>query len=58
MCTEVAKHTALEAMQMMGGHGYARGYGMEGPVRRALAPPIYGDANEIRRAIISAGLGR
>jgi alkylation response protein AidB-like acyl-CoA dehydrogenase len=56
-CTEVAKHTALEAMQMMGGYGYAREYGMEGQVRRALAPPIYGGANEIQREIISKGLG-
>lgn len=56
-CTEVAKHTALEAMQMMGGYGYAREYGMEAQVRRALAPPIYGGANEIQREIISKSLG-
>ena len=55
--TEVAKHTALEAMQMMGGYGYAREYGMEGQVRRALAPPIYGGANEIQREIIGKSLG-
>jgi acyl-CoA dehydrogenase len=56
-CTEVAKHTALEAMQLMGGYGYAREYGMEGQVRRALAPPIYGGTNEIQREIISKSLG-
>ncbi|MDT7705822.1 MAG: hypothetical protein QOG20_1429 [Pseudonocardiales bacterium] len=56
-CTEVAKHTALEAMQLMGGYGYAREYGMEGQVRRALAPPIYGGANEIQREIIGKSLG-
>ncbi|NKQ58896.1 acyl-CoA/acyl-ACP dehydrogenase [Amycolatopsis sp. K13G38] len=56
-CTEVAKHTALEAMQMMGGYGYAREYGMEGQVRKALAPPIYGGTNEIQREIISKSLG-
>lgn len=56
-CTEVAKHTALEAMQLMGGYGYAREYGMEGQVRRALAPPIYGGTNEIQREIISKNLG-
>jgi acyl-CoA dehydrogenase len=54
--TEVAKQAALEAMQLMGGYGYAREYGMEGQVRRALAPPIYGGTNEIQREIISRGL--
>ncbi|GGL16980.1 acyl-CoA dehydrogenase family protein [Nocardia jinanensis] len=56
-CTEVAKHATLEAMQMMGGYGYAREYGMEGQVRRALAPPIYGGANEIQREIIAKTIG-
>ncbi|GAB89809.1 acyl-CoA dehydrogenase family protein [Gordonia rhizosphera] len=56
-CTEVAKNTTLEAMQMMGGYGYAREYGMEGQVRRALAPPIYGGANEIQREIIAKNIG-
>ncbi|SDU79815.1 acyl-CoA dehydrogenase family protein [Gordonia westfalica] len=56
-CTEVAKHTSLEAMQMMGGYGYAREYGMEAQVRRALAPPIYGGTNEIQREIIAKHVG-
>ncbi|MCQ4079188.1 acyl-CoA/acyl-ACP dehydrogenase [Streptomyces sp. RB6PN25] len=56
-CTEIAKNTALEAMQMMGGYGYAREYGMEGQVRRALVPPIYGGTNEIQREIIAKSLG-
>ena len=56
-CTEIAKHTALEAMQLMGGYGYAREYGMEGQVRKALAPPIYGGTNEIQREIISKSFG-
>lgn len=55
-CTEIAKNTALEAMQMMGGYGYTREYGMEGQVRRALAPPIYGGTNEIQREIIAKSL--
>jgi alkylation response protein AidB-like acyl-CoA dehydrogenase len=54
--TQVAKDTALEAMQMMGGYGYARESGMEGQVRRALAPPIYGGTNEIQREIIAGSL--
>lgn len=56
-CTETAKHATLEAMQMMGGSGYAREYGIEGQVRRALAPPIYGGANEIQREIIAKTIG-
>lgn len=56
-CTEAAKATALEGMQLMGGYGYAREYGMEAQVRKALAPPIYGGTNEIQREIISRSLG-
>jgi len=56
-CTETAKHTTLEAMQLMGGYGYAREYGMEEQVRKALAPPIYGGTNEIQREIIGKSYG-
>jgi acyl-CoA dehydrogenase len=55
-CTEIAKAAALEAMQMMGGYGFAREYGMEAQVRKALAPPIYGGTNEIQREIIAKSL--
>jgi len=54
--TEVAKTATLEAMQLMGGAGYAREYGMEFQVRRALAPPIFGGTNEIQREIIAKAL--
>lgn len=54
--TEVAKSAALEGMQLMGGAGYAREYGMEFQVRRALAPPIFGGTNEIQREIIAKSL--
>lgn len=54
--TEVARDTALAAMQLMGGAGYAREYGMEFQVRRALAPPIFGGTNEIQREIIAKSL--
>jgi alkylation response protein AidB-like acyl-CoA dehydrogenase len=56
-CTEVAKRAALEGMQLMGGSGYTVEYGMEMQVRKALAPPIYGGANEIQREIIGKSLG-
>jgi acyl-CoA dehydrogenase len=56
-CTETAKGAALEGMQLMGGYGYAREYGMEQQVRAALVPPIYGGTNEIQRDIIARNLG-
>jgi alkylation response protein AidB-like acyl-CoA dehydrogenase len=56
-CTEVAKHAALEGVQMMGGNGYTVEFGMEEQVRKALAPPIYGGANEVQRDIIGKSLG-
>ena len=55
--TEVAKHVALEGMQMMGGYGYATEYDMEGHVRHSLVLPIYAGANEVQRDIISGSLG-
>ena len=36
--TEIAKRTALEGMQMMGGYGYATEYDMERHVRPRLSP--------------------
>jgi alkylation response protein AidB-like acyl-CoA dehydrogenase len=54
--TEVARKAALEGMQLMGGAGYAREYGMEFQVRRALAPPIFGGTNEIQREIIAKSI--
>lgn len=55
-CTEVAKHAALEGIQLMGGNGYTVEFGMEAQLRKALAPPIYGGANEIQRDIIAKSL--
>jgi alkylation response protein AidB-like acyl-CoA dehydrogenase len=55
--SEVAKHVALEGMQMMGGYGYASEYEMEAHVRHALLFPIYAGTSEIQREIISGSLG-
>jgi isovaleryl-CoA dehydrogenase len=55
--TEVAKRTALEGMQLMGGYGYATEYDMERHVRSALVMPIYAGTNEIQREIISKTYG-
>ena len=56
-CTEVAKMTALEGIQLMGGNGYTVEFGMEMQLRKALAPPIYGGANGIQRDIIGKSFG-
>ena len=55
--TEVAKKTALEGMQMMGGYGYASEYDMERHVRSTLVMSIYGGTNEIQREIIAKTYG-
>jgi isovaleryl-CoA dehydrogenase len=55
--TELAKHTALEGMQMMGGYGYAAEYDMERHVRATLVTTIYGGTSEIQREIIARTLG-
>lgn len=55
--SEVYKHTALEAVQLMGGYGYGSEFGMEAQLRTAIAPTIYGGANEVQREIIGRGLG-
>ena len=55
--TEVAKRTALEGMQLMGGYGYSSEYDMERLVRTALVSTIYGGTSEIQRNIIAKTLG-
>jgi isovaleryl-CoA dehydrogenase len=55
--TELAKHAALEGMQMMGGYGYATEYDMEAHVRHTLVTTIYGGTSEIQREIIARSLG-
>ena len=55
--TELAKRTALEGMQMMGGYGYAVEYDMERQVRVALVTTIYGGTSEIQREIIANSYG-
>jgi alkylation response protein AidB-like acyl-CoA dehydrogenase len=55
--TELAKRTALDGMQMMGGYGYATEYDMERHVRHTLVTTIYGGASEIQREIIARSLG-
>ena len=55
--TEMAKRSALEGMQNMGGYGYATEYDMERHVRAALVTTIFGGTNEIQRDIIGRTYG-
>ncbi|TCP45777.1 alkylation response protein AidB-like acyl-CoA dehydrogenase [Tamaricihabitans halophyticus] len=56
-CTELAKHVALEGMQMMGGYGYATEFGMEALLRSAVVSTVYGGTSEIQRDIIGKTYG-
>ncbi|MFE5210963.1 acyl-CoA dehydrogenase family protein [Streptomyces sp. NPDC056600] len=56
-CTELAKHVALEGMQMLGGYGYATEYGMEGLLRQTVVSTVYGGTSEIQRDIIGKTYG-
>ncbi|MBZ6226487.1 acyl-CoA dehydrogenase family protein [Streptomyces olivaceus] len=56
-CTELAKHVALEGMQMMGGYGYATEYGMEALLRQTVVSTVYGGTSEIQRDIIGKSYG-
>ena len=55
--SQLARHAALEGMQLMGGAGYASEYGMEQLVRRALPTTIYAGTSEIQREIIGSTYG-
>lgn len=55
--TELAKHVALEGIQMMGGMGYATEGGMEEQFRATVVGTIAGGSSEIQRDIIAKTLG-
>lgn len=55
--TELAKHAALEGIQMMGGMGYAVEGGMEAQFRNVVMGTIAGGSSEIQRDIIAKTLG-
>lgn len=55
--TELAKHAALEGMQMMGGMGYTQEAGMEAQLRAAVVGTVVGGTSEIQRDIIAKTLG-
>ncbi|GAA1482779.1 acyl-CoA dehydrogenase family protein [Gordonia sinesedis] len=50
--TETSKRMTIEAMQMMGGYGYATEFDAERLMRGAIISTVYGGTNEIQRDII------
>lgn len=51
------KDFMLKTMQIYGGYGYIKDYGIEQEVRDALAATIYSGTSEIQKNIIAANLG-
>jgi alkylation response protein AidB-like acyl-CoA dehydrogenase len=49
--------SALSAVQLFGGRGYMREYGMEKSLRDAIGAPIYSGTNEMQRVRIASMLG-
>ena len=55
--TEVSKAMTIDAMQMMGGYGYATEFDAERQMRGAIISTVYGGTNEIQRDIIGKTFG-
>lgn len=58
MCTNAAMHVTTEAVQMLGGNGYMKGYNVERMMRDAKITQIYEGTNEIQKLIISGKIFR
>ncbi|WP_168119895.1 acyl-CoA dehydrogenase [Paenibacillus sp. HB172176] len=56
-CSDAAMFCATEAIQIFGGYGYMREYGIERLLRDAKATQIYEGTNEIQRLVIAKHLG-
>jgi alkylation response protein AidB-like acyl-CoA dehydrogenase len=54
---EASVQSALDAIQVHGGYGYTREYGMEQTLRDAVGGRIYSGTSEIQRLIIARHLG-
>ena len=57
-CTNVAMKVTEEAVQMLGGNGYMKGYHVERMMRDAKITQIYEGTNEIQKLVISGQLFR
>jgi butyryl-CoA dehydrogenase len=56
MSNEMTREVTTTAMQLMGGYGYAREYGMERRVRDSFGWGIAGGSIDIQKVNIAAGL--
>ena len=56
--TNAAMHVTTEAVQLLGGNGYMKGYHVERMMRDAKITQIYEGTNEFQRLVISGGLFR
>ena len=57
MANEMTREVTTTAMQLMGGYGYAKEYGMERRVRDSFGWGIAGGSIDIQKVNIAAGLG-
>jgi len=55
--SEANLESALAAVQIFGGRGYLREYGLEKDLRAAVGAPIYSGTNEMQRVRIASMLG-
>ena len=58
LCTEAAMHVTTEAVQMLGGNGYMKGYHVERMMRDAKITQIYEGTNEIQKLVVSGAIFR
>jgi alkylation response protein AidB-like acyl-CoA dehydrogenase len=55
--SEANVQSAMHAVQIFGGRGYMREFGMEKALRDAIGGPIYSGTNETQRIRIASMLG-
>ncbi|AYD40499.1 acyl-CoA dehydrogenase [Clostridium fermenticellae] len=55
-CTNTAMEVTTEAVQMLGGNGYMKGYNVERMMRDAKITQIYEGTNEIQQLVVSGSI--
>ena len=55
-CTNTAMEVTTEAVQMLGGNGYMKGYNVERMMRDAKITQIYEGTNEIQKLVVSGSI--
>jgi alkylation response protein AidB-like acyl-CoA dehydrogenase len=55
--SEGALATAIDAVQLLGGRGYLRGYGVEAALRDAMGGTIFSGTSDIQRQLVAMELG-